>query len=210
MKSPATRYDRGEGLRPSAPSQSSARSRCISEDKYPCDESDEEDESSGKDCRGNKKPKNDGCGPLFMSDIAPKKKKGLAAKLCPCLVKPKAKPSCIFNKVESNTCGNHKCTQTSGDDFKVAKKCMKVEQKLERQRQKMYNRKNKKAEKITCAEAKAMREEGYECPDDVDPAKREADYKKARDKYREKRKRLEDTINRAMEKERKRNLKLGC
>lgn len=87
---------------------------------------------------------------------------------------------------------------------------MKVEQKLERQRQKMYNRKAKKAEKFTCAEAKAMRDEGFDCPDDVDPAKREADYKKARDKYREKRKRLEDTINRAMEKERKRNLKLGC
>lgn len=95
-------------------------------------------------------------------------------------------------------------TQTCPEDFKRAKRCLKLAIKEEKRRLKAYGR-NQRKSKSECAEKmqKSQKDGGVGGCDDREKEKREADYRKARDKYRQKRKQMEKQINKALEKEMK-------
>lgn len=102
-----------------------------------------------------------------------------------CVKKPTAKPLCSDgSRPVSRACNgmNIKQTQTTQQDIKIAKKVFKQAMKEEKKLLKLYGKDNK----IT---------------DRCDKPINERDFEKARDKYRQKRKKMESQICKVLEKE---------
>lgn len=190
-----------------------AHRHCVSSDKYPCCDQDSDDEinekvevevaeNKCKSKRSTKKRKS-----RNSSKAKKPAKKGFFASCCSCLIK-KSKPVPCPDPMSrpSSNCGNGKTTQTSADDFKRAKKCLKMSIEQEKRRLKMYRRNKKKPiDKFECTrEEPKMCIDGVEVePSQRDLMKKEADYKKTREKYLEKRQKMEKKISKALAKEAK-------
>lgn len=171
---------------------------CVSPDKYPCggEESESEEEVKlkiSKKCPS-KREKN-----RRSATPAKPQKKGFFAKCCSCCVKkPIARPV-------SKACGpkNVKQTQTDPADLKRALKCYKEAIKEEMRRQKAYGKDKKSKGKNDCASIRKSSEKQFEDRDRVS----EAEYIKAREKYRQNRKKMEEKINKSLENEKKKQKK---
>lgn len=189
---------------------------CVTKDKYPCCDQDSDDEMPDMLSKKGEASGRSSCFPSPERPLPPKRKSNLFAKCCPCCVKkPKVKAG-KGSRPSSRDPRNAKRTQTSPEDFKLAKKCLKAAMAKQKVRQKMYGI-NKKAHGkadalLSCADMRGGDAEGDLCEDDESKQKREDEYKIARAKYREKRKKLELKINKALENEEKKRKKgfAGC
>lgn len=253
----------------------------VTKDKYPCcdQDSDEEEPSVNVRPSASVKPINDS---KQTVETKPPKK-GFFASCCPCCVKkPKARPaSAIVRTSRPPSCSddpNNRLTQTTPQDFELAKKRLKEAIKEEKKRQKLSGKKggktldaencaeepkvktrsksslkntrcnpkeedqvsycceedekpkkSSKSKKSSCNDRKSKcsksksdeddSDQGNECAEEEknrkpqptaclkDKEKCEAEYRRARDKYRQKRKRMEQEINKKMEKQMKKQQK---
>lgn len=173
--------------KPSKPKECEEHQHCVTKEKYPCCDHDSDEEEP--------------CRPP---------KKGFFGKCCPCCVSTKAPVSkCQQLEEESRPCSSdpyqNRRTQTTTEDFQVAKKAFKEAMIEERKRQKMYG---KKAMKDTneCTGGEQAKPKRKKCKL-TDKEKNEAKYRLARDKYRQRRKKMEQSINKQLEREMKKRQK---
>ena len=79
--------------------------------------------------------------------------------------------------------------------------------RAEKRRKRMYGKSKRASDKLSCVEEKELskRRGGplNECMSERDREKAEAQYRKARELYRQKRRKMEEKINNAMEKEKR-------
>lgn len=183
---PATKNETSCGEEDVEEGKPKAFRRFLSQDKYPCcvEDSDAERPTSRQ------LDSNSGCDLPKKSKKPPPRpqKKGFMSKCCPCCVKrPKSRPT---YEGDSRPCSNDdgaanmKATQTTPADLAQAKRCFNSSVAKEKQRKKMYGRKMQ------------QQQQG-------EKAMTVVDYRKAREKYMQRRKKMETQISKSLEKEKK-------
>lgn len=164
------------------------------------DKIDECDEEPQLECKLNRKSRSR---PPTRHTKPRREKKGFWAHCCPCCVKktflcPEAESE--FSP-SAGACGNVKATQTTPEDFRKALRCLKVQIKAEKNRQKLYRRKEKSNMLKCCGECGGLNNTHE--PDCPEKKKIEEQYRKASAKYHDKRKKMEKMINKSLMKEQK-------
>lgn len=195
-------------------SKSLAHRHCVTIDNYPCCDQDSDVAESDEDNRDSKSAASrdelkakqaSRCSKVDPYGCEPKQR-GFLSKCCPCCFKrPVSRPA--FERIDDSrpSSANHgkKMTQTCPDDFKRAKKCFEAQLKEEKRLQKMYGKSGAIRDTMKCADerCKSINGELDDCEDPATKEKRELAYKKARQEYRIKRKKMEAKLTKALEKE---------
>lgn len=160
---------------------------CVTKEKFPCCDDDESPFNSEDE------------------DECKKKSEKRGFPLC-CLKKPAVESSANI-KVASATSmcpENAKKCQTAADDFKLAQEYYKKALANEKKRQKLYSRQNVRVSS-RCANMRAQ----YEKLSEKEREKVEAEYKKAKTIYRQRRKKMEAKALKSLDKELKK-IKAEC
>lgn len=194
------------------PKNSKEHRHGVTKDQYPCCDQDSDDCDDVKTVPIQKEKFKQRRTRPGSTRVKPRKPKarpntrdnqGCFASCCPYFSKSKATPVCGKSEESrpvSEICDNAKVTQTTKEDFILAKKQLKEAIKEEKKQQKLNRIEMRCEQKLECKDVEEPRRRKRTAKCD-NKEKSEAEYRRARDNYRQKRKKMEDKINESLQKE---------